>query len=118
MNKDKGLEKFINFLKDLIKSNQNGNKGEEFENLIQSKLQKSGALKAGFDKDNPVEYIVELLSINHDQYKKNFNTLKNKILNKNSSEIISNPFSKNIDTNDIYIYIYINRMVHKIFQIF
>ncbi|MEG3826340.1 hypothetical protein [Mesomycoplasma ovipneumoniae] len=102
--KDKGLEKFISFLKDLTKSSQNGNKGEEFENLIEAKLQKSGALKTGFDKLKPVEYIVELFSINHDEYKKNFNTIKNKILNKNSSEIVSNPF-KNINANNTYAYI-------------
>lgn len=106
MYKDKGLEKFINFLKDLIKSTQNGNSGADFENLIQVKLQKSGAVKVGFDKKNFTEYIANLYSIDEDEFKKNYSTLKEQILNKNSSEIVLNPFSENISGDSIYLYIH------------
>ncbi|WP_322902295.1 hypothetical protein [Mycoplasmopsis felis] len=105
MKKDKGIEKFIYFLHDLINSDQNGNTGEEFEELIKRKLRNNDCISYSFNNKDEVSFIKNFLTIDNDTYTKKFTELRSQVLNKNNLEVILNPF-KGYFKNDIYIYIY------------
>ncbi|UWV80039.1 hypothetical protein NW072_02805 [Mycoplasmopsis felis] len=118
MKKDKGIEKFIYFLHDLINSDQNGNTGEEFEELIKRKLRNNDCISYSFNNKDEVSFIKNFLTIDNDTYTKKFTELRSQVLNKNNLEVILNPFKDTLKMIYIYIYIYIyiNHLGHKIFQ--
>lgn len=112
---DKGLGAFIDFLKQITKSNQNGNKGSEFENFIRSKLDTCGFKEASFDEKSYMYMNKNIFKIEKEEFDNLKRNLKEKVLNKNNIQVIKNPF-KDYKNNDIYIYI--NHLVNKISLIF
>ncbi len=114
---DNGINLLIEALVEITNTTSNGNKGEDFESQISQILSKVGFTKCSLEFKSPISISKSLPNLSKNEYNELTKIIKDSIIEKNNIQVVKNPFSNYFNSN-IYIYIYINRLVCNNFQIF